>query len=420
MTGKLDAAGCDIGVYYGPGSIGSVNAATITNAKYFGVVNYRGNVNVKNSTISQIGNKPFDGTQHGVGIFFTTEELPNGTTSGTATGVISSNVLSQYQKGGITVRGAGATAQIISNKLTGLGHVDFIAQNGIQVSFDANASVTRNTVTGHDYTPDGTESCGLLFYQAAGNPTGAGNTLSANELNICVVPPTGVRCIPTGFFRDGINLTAAKLGGNVTGKLDAAGCDIGVYYGPGSIGSVNAATITNAKYFGVVNYRGNVNVKNSTISQIGNKPFDGTQHGVGILFTTEELPDGTTSGTATGVICSNVLSQYQKGGITVRGAGATAQIIEQQADRPRARRLHRPERDPGLVRRQRVGHPQHGHRSRLHPGRHRVLRPALLPGAPATRPGRATRCPQRAEHLRRPPDRCSGAFRPVSSVTAST
>jgi hypothetical protein len=39
------------------------------------------------------------------------------------------------------------------------------------------------------------------------------------------------RRAPTGFNRDGINLTAAQIGGKVTGDLDAAGCDIGVYYG---------------------------------------------------------------------------------------------------------------------------------------------------------------------------------------------
>jgi hypothetical protein len=187
VAGKLDAAGCDIGVYYGPGSTGSVSAATITNAKYFGVVNYRGNVNVTNSNISMIGDQPFDGSQHGVGIFFTTEELPNGTTSGSTTGMITGNVLSQYQKGGITVRGVGATAKILNNKLTGLGHIDFIAQNGIQVSFGANAAVKRNTVSGHWYTPDSNEACGVLFYGATGDTTGAMNTLTDNEVNVCAV-----------------------------------------------------------------------------------------------------------------------------------------------------------------------------------------------------------------------------------------
>ena len=168
VTGDLDATGCDIGVYYGPGTKGSVKNATIANAKYFGVVNYRGNVTIMNSTISHIGNTPLDGTQHGVGIFFTTEETPGGATNGSAKGTINGNVLHSYQKGGITVRGAGASATIQHNTLSGSGQVDYIAQNGIQVSFGGTATVKNNTVSGHFYTPDSTESCGLLFYQAAG------------------------------------------------------------------------------------------------------------------------------------------------------------------------------------------------------------------------------------------------------------
>jgi Right handed beta helix region len=203
VTGNLDAAGCDIGVYYGPGTKGSVKKATIENAKYFGVVNYRGKVNVKDSTISQIGNTPFDGTQHGVGILYTTEEIPYTKPSGTAEGTISGNVLHSYQKNGIVVRGAGASAKIEHNTLTGAGPVAYIAQNGIQFSFGGSGTVTGNTVSGHSYTPVGDEACGMLFYQAGkvtatakGNPTAketakeiakANNSFN-NEVNICTVP----------------------------------------------------------------------------------------------------------------------------------------------------------------------------------------------------------------------------------------
>ncbi len=45
------------------------------------------------------------------------------------------------------------------------------------------------------------------------------------------VDPT---CMPTGFVRDGVDLTAARIGGDVTGPVDATGCNIGVYYGPDS------------------------------------------------------------------------------------------------------------------------------------------------------------------------------------------
>jgi hypothetical protein len=187
VTGDLDAAGCDIGVYYGPGTKGSVKNATIENARYFGVVNYGGKVNVANSTISQIGNAPFDGTQHGVGIFFTTEATPGVAADVTAKGTIKGNILHSYQKGGITVRGVGASATIERNTLTGVGHVDFIAQNGIQVSFGSSATVKGNTVSGHWYTPDSTEACGLLFYQA-GKVNAKANTLFDNEVATYVTP----------------------------------------------------------------------------------------------------------------------------------------------------------------------------------------------------------------------------------------
>jgi hypothetical protein len=189
VTGSLDASGCDIGVYYGPATKGSVKNATIKNAKYFGVVNYRGKVNVTNSTISQIGNTPLDGTQHGVGIFYTTEGTPGGAASGAAKGAIKGNILHSYQKGGITVRGAGASATIERNTLTGVGHVAYIAQNGIQVSFGGSATVKGNTVSGHWYTPDGTEACGLLVYQAGKvNAKATANTLFDNEVEMYVGP----------------------------------------------------------------------------------------------------------------------------------------------------------------------------------------------------------------------------------------
>ena len=184
VTGALDASGCDIGVYYGPGSTGNVTGASITGAKSFGVVNdTRPTVNVTGSTIAQIGNSPFDGSQHGVGILYTTEHTV-GVSFGQAGGTISGNTLPSYQKGGITVRGTGASATIQNNTVTGAGPVNYIAQNGIQVSYGASALVTGNTVSGNWYTPAGTTSCGLLFYQAGGVKQSA-NVLTGNQTNLC-------------------------------------------------------------------------------------------------------------------------------------------------------------------------------------------------------------------------------------------
>jgi hypothetical protein len=128
-------------------------------------------------------------------------------------------------------------------------------------------------------------------------------------------------CTPTGFVRDNINMTAAQIGGDVTGTLDATGCNIGVYYDNANSGNVTGATIFGANYFGVV-VNGDVgavsvNVTGSAIHDIGENPFNGTQHGVAIYYR------ALGTGTASGVISDDIVTKYQKGGITVNGNVAT-------------------------------------------------------------------------------------------------
>ena len=66
------------------------------------------------------------------------------------------------------------------------GTVDYIAQNGIQVSLGGSATVTGNTVSGNWYTPTSSTACGLLFYQADGVKQKS-NNLFGNETNLCNV-----------------------------------------------------------------------------------------------------------------------------------------------------------------------------------------------------------------------------------------
>jgi glutamate dehydrogenase/leucine dehydrogenase len=68
--------------------------------------------------------------------------------------------------------------------VTGQGRIDWIAQNGIQISFGATGIVTGNFVSKNFYTPKAYTACGLLFYQAAGVKQ-SGNDFSGNEVNIC-------------------------------------------------------------------------------------------------------------------------------------------------------------------------------------------------------------------------------------------
>ncbi len=178
VTSALDATGCNIGVYFDSANPGSVSGAEIYGANYYGVVVNGGNVDVTGSAIHDIGETPFNGTQHGVAIYYAY--------GSSSTGTVSGNTISDYQKGGIVANGTGTFVTITDNTVTGLGPVGFIAQNGIQIGWGAVGQVTGNTVTGNDYTPVTWSACGLLFYQAGGGlGQASSNELSDNERDVC-------------------------------------------------------------------------------------------------------------------------------------------------------------------------------------------------------------------------------------------
>ena len=127
---------------------------TSTALGYYGVVvNGARNVNTTNSKVHQIGETPFDGMQRGRAILYI-----NG-----ADGTISGNKVYAFQKNGIEVRGLTADASapasdksfvtVANNVITGRGHIDDIAQNGIVVMGNASATVKDNTVSHLWYTP---------------------------------------------------------------------------------------------------------------------------------------------------------------------------------------------------------------------------------------------------------------------------
>lgn len=184
VTGNVDATGCNIGVYYGDGDSGTVSGATITGANYYGVVADGAAVDISNSSIHDIGENPFNGTQHGVAVLYTTVHQDGTNTSNPAIGTLSGSTISRYQKNGVVVSGSAAAVTVKNNTVTGAGPVNYIAQNGIEIASGATALVTGNTVSGHFYTPATVTACGLLFYQAGGVKQNS-NTMFANQTNLC-------------------------------------------------------------------------------------------------------------------------------------------------------------------------------------------------------------------------------------------
>src|SRR5204862_5520974 len=94
-------------------------------------------------------------------------------------------------------------------------------------------------------------------------------------------PAVALICTPTGFIRDGMDMTAKVIAnGDISGQtIDASGCNIGIYYGPGTSGTVESSEVFGANYFGIVATgedslnvgTTSVDVKNSSIHNIGDK-----------------------------------------------------------------------------------------------------------------------------------------------------
>jgi hypothetical protein len=135
-------------------------------------------------------------------------------------------------------------------------------------------------------------------------------------------------CTPTGFFRDSINMTAALINpANVTGTVDATGCNVGVYYDAEHSGVIKNANIFGANYFGVLaNGDGgdvSLDVISSSIHDIGESPHNGSQHGIGVYWRAF-----FSTGSVTGKIVGNTITAYQKGGIVVNGSGSQAIVSD--------------------------------------------------------------------------------------------
>jgi parallel beta helix pectate lyase-like protein len=118
-------------------------------------------------------------------------------------------------------------------------------------------------------------------------------------------------CMPTGVMEDGMNLTAAQIGGDVTGALDATGCNIGVYNG-----SVHGGEIYGANYYGALEDGKANDVVNGDIHDIGESPLNGSQHGIAVEYTNG----------ATGTLSGTTITNYQKNGVVIK-SGASVSVL---------------------------------------------------------------------------------------------
>jgi len=167
--GTIDATGCDIGDYITTNL--PVSSLTVHDANQYGILvdSSLGSITVSitGTTVYNIGAHTGtlftpNGVQTGIGIIY-----DSGSAGPQATGSIDSSTVYAYQKGGIEAN-HNSNVTTTNNIVTGLGHVDFIAQNGIEYARDASGIIRDNTVSANFYTGE----TGLL---ANGSPCGGSN-----------------------------------------------------------------------------------------------------------------------------------------------------------------------------------------------------------------------------------------------------
>jgi len=166
LGGSVNATGCDMGIYYS-GTDAKVRNAVVFGALHYGIMVHGDttttSVDIIDSDINTIGDSPLNGNQRGVAIYYRAFM-----STGSATGRVSGNRISLYQKGGIVVNGPGSNVQVQNNQVIGAGPVAYIAQNGIQFGYGSSGSAMKNTVTGHSYTGTSTVSGGIIVVGGPG------------------------------------------------------------------------------------------------------------------------------------------------------------------------------------------------------------------------------------------------------------
>ena len=185
----------------GPTACGSIKAGIFVRGGAYANIHDNNIVDIRDNAT------PLSGCQNGIGILVGRQA---DATTGTAT--IANNTIVDYQKGGIVVDNAGSNAIITHNILTGAGTIDITAQNGIQISRGATATLTDNTITGNSYHNDANVSnwgaTGVLLWQSGAVTFGGGNVISGNDSGVYIGDVTG----PVIFGAETFGAITAPLG----------------------------------------------------------------------------------------------------------------------------------------------------------------------------------------------------------------
>lgn len=260
--GTIDVGSCDVGAFFD--TDGSVQGATFVqpdenagSGVQYAVLVEGASVNVRRSSVDVVDSyaRQFIGIGYRDG----------------ATGTIADNTLTGFHRVGILVDGAGSSATVRGNAVTGVGEKSTgWAENGIQVSRGAGATVIDNRVENHWWNLDNFSSAGVIVY-GSDQVTVRGNELAGNDLSIALLGDrnVAVRNEIAATAPDGSRDGVFHYGAFVSGENNAlvhndfrttTDADIGVFV---TASSVNTKLIGNtfAGGFGFPIYDGGDDTK---------------------------------------------------------------------------------------------------------------------------------------------------------------
>jgi len=142
-------------------------------------------------TRNQVLSAGLTGCQAGQGIFVQSSYSGAGYSSARANVAIQNSSVHSFQKNGITVDGPKAAGIVTNNYISGQGPTTGAAENGVQISDGAAASVTNNVIMDEIWAPDtfsdtGDAAAGILIY-ASENVLIQGNTVGTTQFGIATV-----------------------------------------------------------------------------------------------------------------------------------------------------------------------------------------------------------------------------------------
>ncbi len=163
----------------GPSGCGSIRAGLYVYDSAYANIHHNNIEDIRDNI------EPLSGCQNGVAISVGRQFWA---TTGTAT--INENVIVDYQKGAIVVDNTGSNAVITNNTITGEGTISITAQNGIQISRGATATLSGNTISGNSFHSEGSTwdwgASGILLYEAGNVQFTGGNNILNNDSNLYI------------------------------------------------------------------------------------------------------------------------------------------------------------------------------------------------------------------------------------------